>query len=96
MGSSEVKGRNLATLKKFGLNLKKFGRAITITATGYAQPTTGGAKGDAALSLQRAKEVVKILRQLGIQTTIVASGAGRTKVNSASSRYVEIVAKNRK
>jgi outer membrane protein OmpA-like peptidoglycan-associated protein len=51
LGSSEVKGKNLATLKEFGLNLKKFGRAITITATGYAQPTVGGAKRDAALSL---------------------------------------------
>ncbi|MSZ50948.1 MAG: OmpA family protein, partial [Actinobacteria bacterium] len=71
-------------------------RAITITATGYAQPTAGGAKRDAALSLQRAKEVAKILRQLGVKATIVSSGAGRTSVNSASSRYVEIIAKNRK
>ena len=76
-------------------SLARLGKSITITVTGYAQPTPKGASLDAALSKSRAAAVAKLLKANGVTTKVTYLGAGRATVNAPSSRYVEIVAANR-
>lgn len=95
LGSSDVKGENLKKLQALAASLASLGKSITITVTGYAQPTPKGASLDAALSKRRAAEVAKLLKADGVTTKVTYLGAGRAAVNAPSSRYVEIVAANR-
>ena len=47
-----------------------------------------------ALSKRRASAVAAYLKKAGVTTKLTYAGAGRATVNTASSRYVEIVADN--
>jgi outer membrane protein OmpA-like peptidoglycan-associated protein len=94
MGSFQIKGKNLLTLNDLAMKIAGLGKAITITITGYAQPTPRGASLDLALSKNRAAAVAKYLAAKGVTTRVSYLGAGRAAVNAPSSRYVEIVASN--
>ena len=94
MGSSLVKGANLTKLKALAKVLSGLGKSITITVKGYAQPTPGTEKSDQILSANRAEAVAKLLKSLGVNTQIRYLGAGRAKLNTPASRYVEIIASN--
>jgi len=95
MGSAVVTKSNLITLRALAAQIAGLGKKITITATGYAQPTPKGASLDAALSKRRAAAVAKLLAEFGVNTRVNYLGAGRALKNVPSSRYVEIVAANR-
>lgn len=95
LASSVVKVENLKKLLSLAQSLARLGKSITITVTGYAQPTPKGASLDAALSKSRAAAVAKLLKANGVTTKVTYLGAGRATVNAPSSRYVEIVAANR-
>ncbi len=95
MGSAVVKGANLVTLKKLAIKLRGLGKTITITITGYAQPTPGSEKTDVKLSADRAAAVAKILKTAGVNTKVTYAGVGRAKINLPTSRYVEIVVNNK-
>jgi outer membrane protein OmpA-like peptidoglycan-associated protein len=94
MGSSRVYGSSLSKLQKLATTISGLGKQITISITGYAQPTPGSEATDGKLSEDRAAAVAKILRQFGVTTKVVYKGAGRAALNIPSSRYVEIVAAN--
>jgi outer membrane protein OmpA-like peptidoglycan-associated protein len=94
MGSSKVYGSNLSKLQDLATKLSGLGKEITISITGYAQPTPGSEATDGKLSEDRAAAVAKILRQFGVTTKVIYKGAGRATLNVPSSRYVEIVAAN--
>ncbi len=94
MGSSVVKGVNLVNLKSLANKLRGLGKTITITITGYAQPTPGSEKTDGKLSADRAAAVAQLLHAAGVNTTIKYAGVGRAKINAPTSRYVEILAVN--
>ena len=95
LASFAVKGENLGKLKVLARTIAQLGKSITITVTGYAQPTPGSEATDGALSKNRAKAVARILRSLGVNTSVTYLGAGRAAVNAPSSRYVEITAANK-
>ena len=95
MGSSNITSAERIKLKSLAGKIAGLGSNITITATGFAQPTLGSKKTDGALSKARAAAVASYLRKAGVDTTVFYAGAGRAKKNVASSRYVEIVAKNK-
>jgi uncharacterized repeat protein (TIGR02543 family) len=92
MASFTVKGPNLTKLVDLASKIKGLGKKITITVTGFAQPTPGSEMTDSKLSADRANAVAKILRSKGVTTTLTYKGMGRATANVASSRYVEIVA----
>jgi len=94
MGSSKVYGTNLSKLQDLAKKLSGLSKEITISITGYAQPTPGSEATDGKLSEDRAAAVAKILRQFGVNTKVVYKGAGRATLNVPSSRYVKIVAAN--
>ena len=94
MGSSRVYGSNLSKLQDLAKKLSGLGKEITISITGYAQPTPGSEATDGKLSEDRAAAVAKILRQFGVTTKVIYKGAGRATLNVPSSRYVKIVAAN--
>ena len=91
MGSFVIKGVNMTKLVDFASQIKKLGKKITITVTGYAQPTPGSEKTDKKLSADRANAVAKVLHSRGVTTTLTYQGMGRATLNVAASRYVEIV-----
>ena len=95
MGSNNITSAERIKLKSLAGKIAGLGSNITITATGFAQPTLGSKKTDGALSKARAAAVASYLRKAGVDTTVFYAGAGRAKKNVASSRYVEIVAKNK-
>ena len=95
MGSSRVYGTNLSKLQDLAATISGLGRQISISITGYAQPTPGSEATDGKLSEDRAAAVAKILRQYGVTTKVIYKGAGRAALNVPSSRYVEIVAANK-
>jgi outer membrane protein OmpA-like peptidoglycan-associated protein len=94
MGSSKVYGSNLSKLQDLAKRLSGLGKEITISITGYAQPTPGSEATDGKLSEDRAAAVARILRKFGVTTKVIYKGAGRAILNVPSSRYVEIVAAN--
>lgn len=96
MASSTLSTTNRTKLQEFAKKIAELGEEITISVTGFAQPTPGSELTDGALSLNRASQVAKTLSKLGVTGKIVSSGAGRAKVNLPKSRYVEIVASNSK
>ena len=95
LGSNKITAAESAKLKAFAKKLAGLGAKITLTVTGYAQPTPGSEKTDGALSKRRASAVAAYLKKAGVTTKVVYAGAGRASVNTASSRYVEIVADNK-
>jgi len=94
MASYKVLGANLKKLESLAKKISGLGTSITITVTGFAQPTPGSEATDGLLSKRRAAAVAKILRSFGVTTKLQYLGAGRTTVNDPTSRYVEIVAAN--
>ena len=94
LGSNKITAAESAKLKAFAKKLAGLGAKITLIVTGYAQPTPGSEKTDGALSKRRASAVAAYLKKAGVTTKVVYAGAGRASVNTASSRYVEIVADN--
>jgi outer membrane protein OmpA-like peptidoglycan-associated protein len=94
MASYAVNTTNRAKLVALAKRIAGLGTNITISITGYAQPTPGSEATDGLLSKRRAAEVAKIMRKYGVNTKVIYKGAGRAAVNDASSRYVEIVAAN--
>lgn len=96
MASYTLTATNRAKLQEFAKKLTDLEADVTITVTGFAQPTPGSELTDGALSLNRASQVAKTLSKLGVTGKIVSSGAGRAKANLPKSRYVEIVVNNSK
>ena len=96
MGSHDVLGSNLTELKNLAKKIKNLGGSITITVQGFAQPTKGSEKTDVTLSKNRAKEVARLLKTLGVNTDIVYTGLGRASANLPSSRYVLINVNNKR
>jgi outer membrane protein OmpA-like peptidoglycan-associated protein len=96
LGSSKIQGGELAKVRSLAKLLAGYGKAISITVSGFAQPTPGSEKSDLALSASRARAVADLLRASGVTTKIVYLGAGRAKANIPTSRYVQIVATNSK
>jgi len=94
MGSYSVKGESLKSLKSLAGVMKGLGKQITVTITGFAQPTPGSEATDGELSRRRAAEVAKILRANGVTTRVTYLGAGRASLNVPASRYVELIAAN--
>jgi outer membrane protein OmpA-like peptidoglycan-associated protein len=94
LGSNKITATESAKLKALAKKLAGLGAKITIVVTGYAQPTPGSEKTDGALSKRRASAVAAYLTKAGVTTKLTYAGAGRTTINTASSRYVEIVADN--
>ena len=94
LSSSMVKGSELRRLRALAKSIAGLGKSISVSITGYAQPTPGSEAYDQKLSKRRAAAVAKVLKSLGVNTNVKYLGAGRAKVNAASSRYVEIVASN--
>jgi outer membrane protein OmpA-like peptidoglycan-associated protein len=71
---------------------EEFGsKAQILKITGYAQATPKGASLDPALSARRARAVKNFFIELGYTGKFRTSGAGRTTLNKAESRYVEVV-----
>ena len=95
MSSSKIDSENFIKLQGLAKSLANLGDKITISITGYAQPTPGSEATDGALSQNRAASVAKILRSFGVNTKVIYKGAGRAKANIPTSRYVEIVAVNK-
>ena len=85
---------NLLKLQNLSSKIAGLGKEITVSITGYAQPTPGSEATDGVLSQHRAAQVAKVLRENGVTTKVSYVGAGRALVDSPSSRYVEIVVKN--
>ncbi len=94
LASYAVDANNLQKLRALSAKISGLGTQITVSITGYAQPTPGSAATDGALSRNRAAQIAKILRANGVNTQIKYKGAGRAALNVPSSRYVEIVASN--
>jgi len=94
MASYAVNTTNRAKLVALAKRIAGLGSYITISISGYAQPTPGSEATYGLLSKRRAAEVAKIMRKYGVNTKVIYKGAGRAAVNDASSRYVEIVAAN--
>ena len=95
LGSYAINSSNLGKLQNLSSRIAGLGKEITITITGYAQPTPGSQATDGLLSQRRAAQVARILRENGVTTRVIYAGAGRAAINAPSSRYVEIVASNR-
>jgi outer membrane protein OmpA-like peptidoglycan-associated protein len=93
--SHVVKGENLKKLELLAKSLSRFGNSITVTVTGYTQPSQAPKVFDKHLSQNRAAAVAKVLQKFGLNTKVIYKGAGRTAVNAASSRYAQVVASNR-
>jgi outer membrane protein OmpA-like peptidoglycan-associated protein len=96
MASYALTTSNRTKLLEFAKKVAELGKDVTITVTGYAQPTPGSESTDDALSLNRATRVTKLLTNSGVTSNIIAKGAGRAKLNLPKSRYVEIVVNNSK
>lgn len=92
---SDIASAEKIKLRSFATRIVGLGEKITITVTGYAQPTPGSENTDLALSKARASAVASYLRNAEVDATIVFAGAGRTTVNKASSRFVQIVASSK-
>lgn len=95
LSSFNLDQRSTRAIQSLASQVSGLGSAITISITGYAQPTPGSEATDGALSRNRAAAVARSLRQLGVTTQIVYKGAGRAALNIPTSRYVEIIARNR-
>jgi outer membrane protein OmpA-like peptidoglycan-associated protein len=89
-----VKGDNLIKLQALAKKIAHLGKAITITVTGYTQPSSRPIAADILLSKNRAAAVTKVLQKYGVNTTVVYKGAGRAALNVSSSRYAQIVVAN--
>jgi flagellar motor protein MotB len=94
LSSSKITSAEKIKLKTFSAKIAGLGNKITITVTGYAQPTPGSEKTDGALAKARAAAVASYLRQAGVDTNVMYAGAGRAAINRASSRFVQILANN--
>lgn len=90
MASHKLIGVNLQKAREFAKSIAELGEKVSVSVIGYAQPTPVGESTDGALSTRRAKHVAQLLRELGVSAVITTKGAGRTKLNIPSSRYVEI------
>lgn len=95
LSSSAISSTEMIKLESLAAKIVSLGGKISITVTGYAQPTPGTEKTDGALSRARAAAVAAFLKDAGIDGSIKFVGAGRAKANVASSRYVEVVAVNK-
>lgn len=95
LSSYKIDAASLLKLQNLAKTIAGLGTKITVSITGYAQPTPGSEATDGALSENRALAVAKLLRQYGVTTKIIYKGAGRAVKNVPNSRYVEIVAANR-
>jgi outer membrane protein OmpA-like peptidoglycan-associated protein len=92
LGSYQIKGKNINALKDFVSKIAELGNLINLKVTGYAQPTPGSESTDGVLSENRAAAVAKMLRTFGVNSKVTYKGAGRAKINTAASRYVEVIA----
>ena len=95
LSTSAISSTELVKLESLAAKIVSLGGKISITVTGYAQPTPGTEKTDGALSRARAAAVAAFLKDAGVEGSIKFVGAGRAKANVASSRYVEVVAVNK-
>lgn len=95
MGSSKVSKFNLSKLEELAKKIILLGDGVTITISGFAQPTVGTDVSDLALSASRASNVSQILRKFGVTTKITKKGLGRDTLNLPSSRRVEIAISQR-
>jgi len=94
LGSYAMSDTNLLKLQNLSSKIAGLGKEITVSITGYAQPTPGSEATDGVLSQHRAAQVAMVLRENGVTTKVSYVGAGRALVDAPSSRYVEIVVKN--
>lgn len=89
MASDKLEEKSQAAIriwfKEASVNAKK------LNITGYAQATPKGASLDPALSARRARAVKNFFIKLGYTGKFQTSGAGRTTLNQAQSRYVEVL-----
>lgn len=95
LSSFKVDSKSLYIIQTFASQISGLGKKITVSITGYAQPTPGSEATDGILSENRAAAVAKALRKYGVTTKVIYKGAGRAELNLPASRYVEIVAANR-
>jgi outer membrane protein OmpA-like peptidoglycan-associated protein len=91
LGSYQLTSKGSTALRSLAAKISGLGHAISLTVTGFAQPMGGSNAADIALSQKRAAVVTKFLRENGVNSTITYLGAGRTAVNAATSRVVEVV-----
>jgi hypothetical protein len=93
MGSEMVTTSEQLKIKTFARRIQDLGAAIQVFVNGFAQPTKGTELSDLKLSEARAVQVADFLENLGVGGIVEVAGKGRTNLNDASSRYVEIVVK---
>ena len=91
MGSTKISPDQFDRIKLFTEKIKKEFKSITkVTVFGYAQPTVGTESVDKKISKERALNVAKLLKKLGIAEISSIQGLGRTNINVSSSRYVQV------
>lgn len=95
MGSAKVSKYNLAKLEELAKKIRLLGDGLTISITGFAQPTPKTEATDLALSANRATNVSQLLRKFGVTVKITKQGLGRDLLNLPSSRRVEIAINQR-
>ena len=91
LGSYQLTYKGSTALRILAAKISGLGHAISLSVIGFAQPIGGSNAADIALSQKRAAVVTKFLRENGVNSTITYLGAGRTAVNAATSRVVEVV-----
>ncbi len=89
--NKNAKAKIKREFKEVGPKLNTNSR-VTVTVTGWSQPTRWGVDSK-ALAKKRAKAVVKYLKSLGLKATYVVKAPGDAKVNSKKSRRASVVIK---
>lgn len=93
MGSQKIASSEKQKIKALAKRIQGLTGVVQVSVNGFAQPTKGTELSDLALSKARAVQVSDFLGSLGISGIVEVAGKGRTNLNVASSRYVEIVVK---
>ena len=93
MGSQKISTSEKQKITAFAKRIQGLTGVSQVSVNGFAQPTKGTEVSDLALSKARAVQVSDFLGSLGISGIVEVAGKGRTNLNVASSRYVEIVVK---
>ena len=89
MGSSKLTASDLASLKALKRVLGTATK-VSITVTGWVQPTSGSKTPYAQLGLARAEATASALRALAVHGTYVVKNGGLASANTASSRYASV------
>ena len=86
LGTSWLAPKEKSALATYLKEIVSKNQLVTVSVAGYTQPTLINPNPQ-KLSDDRAKAVVKALKELGVNAKITASGKGNAKTNKASSRY---------